>query len=155
MQALYWNEDKKWKCSDFSSLLLVCFTYYFCLLKSLLRNCPSLVESFWMTPFLNRASTFFVSSKHFSVDIFVWYEIFSKHFSNIISTFRPDTHFKISGLLINFSQYFTKYCCLPTKDKSPTFTFGNKFCTIGSTSFNWCIGIISGIFLHGSGRGIA
>ena len=47
------------------------------------------------------------------------------------SIFRPDTHSKISGLLVNFFQCFAKYCSLPARGKLPTFTFGNIFAPMG------------------------
>ena len=50
------------------------------------------------------------------------------------------------GLLVNFSQCFVKYSSLSARGKLPTFTFGNKFPTIGCISLNWCIGTISGKF---------
>ena len=47
------------------------------------------------------------------------------------SIFRPDTHSKISGLLVNFSQCFTKYSGLPATGKLLTFILGNSFAPLG------------------------
>ena len=112
-----------------------------------LKNWPFSTDAFWMAPLFNIVSTSFVTGKGSCADIFGWCGAFSWNVSKMKSVFRPATRFKISGLLVNFSQFFTKYRGLPARGKFLTFTFGNKFWTIGYISLKWCNGAISSKFL--------
>ena len=68
-----------------------------------------------MAPLFKIGSSSFVISKDSCPYIFGWCGTFSWDGSKIKSIFRPDTHFRISGLLVSFSQCFTQYCSLSAR----------------------------------------
>ena len=147
----FWSEDKEWMHSDFLSLSQVYSPHLF--QNRLLKKWPFFTDVFWMAVFFNIDSSSFVTSQDSCADIFGWCGTFSWNGFKIKSIFRPDNHSKISGMLVNFFQCFTKYCSFPARGRLLTFTFWNKSCTDGRISLNWCNGTISGKLPPNSDRG--
>ena len=147
----FWSEDKEWMHSDFLSLSQVYSPHLF--QNRLLKKWPFFTDVFWMAVFFNIDSSSFVTSQDSRADIFGLCGTFSWNGFKIKSIFRPDNHSKISGMLVNFFQCFTKYCSFPARGRLLTFTFWNKSYTDGRISLNWCNGTISGKLPPNSDRG--